>query len=236
MQIRNLFVNVWWARHLMVIVLASAVTALFLVSRAEWSAMHRWNRAVGDVSLVLVALAMALGPVSRLWRRTARLLPYRRELGIYAVVLALVHATIILIGWVELDLMRLIGFEFHPGLQRYVMVQQGFALANLIGILALVYGAILALTSNDRSLDWLGATVWKFVQRGTYVLWWLSVIHTGYFLFLHFQDYHRQVPEPNWAQWPFVGLVGVVLILQTAASSATWSKARHRDATMPGTS
>ena len=107
------------------------------------------------------------------------------------------------------------------------MVQQGFALANLIGILALVYGAILALTSNDRSLDWLGATVWKFVQRGTYVLWWLSVIHTGYFLFLHFQDYHRQVPEPNWAQWPFVGLVGVVLILQTAASSATWSHARN---------
>ena len=228
MSVTNSILKVWWVRHLLIITLAAAGTAVFLYSRAEWSPMHRWNRAVGDVSLVLVAIAMALGPVSRLWRSAARFLPYRRELGIYAVLLALVHATIILIGWDNLDLMRLIGFEFHPGLQQYVMVQQGFALANLVGVLALLYGAILAITSNDRSLRWLGSTVWKFVQRGTYVLWWLSVVHTGYFLFLHFLDYHRQTPEPNWFQWPFVGLVGIVLILQIAASSATWRKARHR--------
>ncbi len=225
--------NVWWKRHLVVVLLLLAGTGLFLYSRAEWSAMHRWNRAIGDMSLVLVAVAMALGPMARLWRKTVRFLPFRRELGIYAVLLALVHATIILIGWVELDLMRLVGFEFHPGLQRYVMLQHGFALANLIGILALLYGAILALTSNDRSLRLLGATVWQFIQRGAYVLWWLSVAHTGYFLFLHFLDFHRQTPEPNWAQWPFVGLVGVVLALQVAASSVTWRKSRPRNGLVP---
>jgi len=218
----------WWARHLIVIALGAVGTYFFLESRAEWSAMHRWNRAVGDVSLVLVALAMAVGPLSRLWRKAARLLPYRRELGIYAVVLATIHATIILIGWVNLDLMRLVGFEFHPGLQKYVMVQQGFAFANLIGVLALLYGFVLAATSNDRSIRWLGNSVWKFVQQGTYVLWWLSVVHTGYFLYLHFLDFHRNTPEPNWFQWPFAILVGFVLILQIAASSATWRKGRRR--------
>ena len=101
----------WWQRHLIVIVLSAAATALVLYSRAEWSAMHRWNRAVGDVSLVLVAMAMAIGPLSRLSRRVARLTPYRRELGIYAILLALVHAVIILFGWVSLDLMRLFGFD-----------------------------------------------------------------------------------------------------------------------------
>ncbi|WP_306258372.1 ferric reductase-like transmembrane domain-containing protein [Pararhizobium sp. IMCC21322] len=218
----------WWVRHLIVIVLAVIGTALFLYSRAEWSPMHRWNRAVGDMSLVLVALAMALGPMSRLWRSFVRWVPYRRELGIYAVMLALVHFTIILFGWVELDLMRLVGFEFHPSLQRYVMVQHGFGLANLVGVLALLYGAILAATSNDRSLRWLGSSVWKFVQQGTYVLWWLSVIHTGYFLFMHFLDFHRQTPEPNWFQWPFVGLVTIVLVLQIAASLTTWRNGRNR--------
>jgi len=176
---------------------------------------------------------MALGPMSRIWRSSVRLLPYRRELGIYGVLLALIHATIILIGWVELDLMRLFGFEFHPGLQQYVMVLQGFAIANLVGVLALLYGLILAATSNDRSISWLGISVWKFVQQGTYVLWWLSVVHTGYFLFLHFLDYHRATPEPNWIQWPFIGLVGVVLALQIAASSATWRKRHHRDGMKP---
>jgi len=233
MLLKNTLLKVWWVRHLVIIVLAAAGTWMFLEIRAEWSAMHKWNRAIGDASLVLVALAMALGPMSRLWRFFVKFLPYRRELGIYAVLLGLAHATIILIGWVELDLMRLIGFEYHPVLQKYVMVQQGFALANLIGVLALVYGAILAITSNDRSQRWMGAAVWKFVQRGTYVLWWLLVVHTGYFLFLHFLDYHRQTPEPNWAQWPFVGLVGVVLALQIAASSATWIKQRHRNGSAP---
>lgn len=231
---KNSALKVWWVRHLLVIALAAAGTAIFLYSRAEWSGMHRWNRAVGDVSLVLVALAMALGPMSRLWRKTAIFIPYRRELGIYAVLLALIHSIIILIGWVELDLMRLVGFEFHPGLQKYVMVQQGFGLANLIGVLALIYGAILAITSNDRSLRLLGNTVWKFVQRGTYVLWWLTVVHVGYFLYLHFLDYHRPTPEPNWFQWPFVGLVGLVLILQITASSATWRKGQDREEIIAG--
>jgi len=229
----NSLLRTWWVRHLVVIALGVVGTALFLYSRAEWSPMHRWNRAVGDVSLVLVAFAMALGPMSRIWRSSVRLLPYRRELGIYGVLLALIHATIILIGWVELDLMRLFGFEFHPGLQQYVMVLQGFAIANLVGVLALLYGLILAATSNDRSISWLGISVWKFVQQGTYVLWWLSVVHTGYFLFLHFLDYHRATPEPNWIQWPFIGLVGVVLALQIAASSATWRKRHHRDGMKP---
>lgn len=223
----------WWRRHLIVILLSVLGTAALLYSRAEWSAMHRWNRAVGDLSQIMVAFAMMLGPLSRLWRSTARLLPYRRELGIYAVVLAFVHATIILIGWVEVDLMRLFGFEFHPGLQEYVMVQHGFALANIVGILALLYGIVLAATSNDFSLRKLGDSVWKYVQQGTYVLWWLSVLHTGYFLFLHFLDYHRNTPEPNWAQWPFVALVTLVLVLQIAATNVTWRKSRQRPVRAP---
>jgi sulfoxide reductase heme-binding subunit YedZ len=158
----------WWERHVLVIFLTTVLMIFFLYSRAEWSAMHRWNRAFGDVSLILVAIAMALGPLSRLRRKTVRSLPYRRELGIYAIVLATIHTIIILVGWVNLDLMRLIGFELHPELQRYVMFDQGFGLANLIGVLALLYGLILAITSNDRSMRVLGSTVWKFVQQGTH--------------------------------------------------------------------
>lgn len=216
----------WWARHVSVIVLASALLGVFLFSRAEWSPMHLWNRAFGDVSLVLTAAAMALGPMARLWRKMTRFIAYRRELGIYAIILATVHTVIILIGWVNLDLMRLIGFEFHPDLQRYVMLDQGFGLANLIGVLALLYGVVLAITSNDRSMRLLGGTVWKFVQQGTYVLWALSVVHAAYFLFMHFLDFHRQTPEPNWFRWPFVILVLVVLGLQIAASTATWRNRR----------
>ena len=217
-------------RHLVVILIAAGVTYAFLASRAEWSEMHRYNRAFGDVSLILVSLAMVLGPLMRVtsWRWVRTLLPYRREFGIYAVVAALIHMIIILVGWVELDLWRLFGFEFHPNLQRYVMLQHGFALANAVGIVALVYGIVLALTSNDFSQRLLGQSVWKFLQQGAYILWWLAVLHTAYFLFVHFLDFHRQIPEPNWAQWPFIGLILAVMALQLFATLGTWRRQRAR--------
>ena len=65
--------------------------------------MHRWNRALADASLVLVALSMGLGPLARLLRPAVLVLPYRRESGIYGCLLALAHAAIILVGWVEWD-------------------------------------------------------------------------------------------------------------------------------------
>ena len=222
------FIGATGWRHLGGIAMAALVIYLFSELRSEWSPMHKWNRAFGDASLALVALAMAIGPLSRLWPRATALLPWRREFGIWAVVAAGVHTVFILDGWVEWDLARLFGFQFHPGLGQYVMVEKGFVLGNVIGIAALLYGLLLAMTSNNLSQRVLGLPIWKFVQQGTYVLWALIVAHTAYFLYIHFLDFHRQTPEPNLLQWPFVVLVGMVLSLQFAASWQTWRLRRRR--------
>ncbi len=217
----------WKGRHLVVLLLAAAGFYAFGESRAEWSAMHRWNRAVGDVSLVLISISMVIGPLARMWLRFRRLIPFRREFGIHGVLLAVAHTVIILDGWVEWDLVRIFGYELHPMTGNYVMLQHGFALANVIGIVALVYGFILALASSNWSQRMLGGPVWKFLQQGAYVLWMLIVLHTAYFLYLHFQDFHRATPAPNWAQIPFAVLVGVVALLQLAAFVKTWRKKRE---------
>lgn len=218
-------------RHAVVFALAAALVLAFAYIHAQWSPMHRWNRSFGDASMVLVALAMAVGPAARLWRPLRRILPYRRELGIWTTLAAAVHVAIVLVGWVEWDLMRLFGFEFHPQLGRYVMVQPGFALANAIGLAALVLGAVLALTSNDLSIRKLGSSAWKFLQMGAVPLWWLSVAHVGYFLFAHFLSFHRQTPEPNVLQWPFVWLVIAVMALRGVAYVATLKAQQGRSAT-----
>ena len=158
-------------RHVLIIGTSVLTGYLLLASRAEWSEMHRYNRALGDLSLLLIVAAMAIGPLARLSSAPflRKLMPYRRELGIYAVLAATVHTIIILIGWVELDFARLFGFEYHPQLQRYVMLQHGFALANVVGIAALLYGFVLAGTSNNSSQRVLGTSVWKYIQQGAYV-------------------------------------------------------------------
>jgi sulfoxide reductase heme-binding subunit YedZ len=215
----------WKARHFLVL-LTAAGTYAFLESRADWSEMHRWNRAVGDMSLMLISASMALGPLARLWPGAKRGLSFRREFGIHGVVLAIAHTLIILGGWVQWDLIRIFGYELHPVSGTYVMLQHGFALANVIGIVALVYGLVLALSPSNWSQRLLSGSIWKFVQQGAYVLWMLVILHTAYFLYLHFQDFHRPTPEPNWAQIPFAALVALVALLQLAAFTKTWRKKR----------
>ena len=223
----------WITRHILVIIIAMLGTYAFLETRAEWSPMHKWNRAIGDMSVVLVAISMAIGPLSRLIPAFRGAIAFRRELGIYGVILAFVHTIIILDGWVEWDLIKLFGFQLHPSGQ-YVMVLHGFGLANSIGIIALLYGLVLALTSSNWSQRALGASAWKFLQQGAYVLWMLIVIHTAYFMYLNFLDFHRRVPEPNWAQVPFAVLVGLIVVLQFAAFVKTWSVRRARETTGRG--
>ena len=218
----------WISRHLLVLLIAALGTYAFYESRSEWSAMHRWNRAVGDMSVVLVAMSMAIGPLSRLVRSFRYLIPMRRELGIYGVLLAIAHTIIILAAWVEWDLIKIFGYVLHPS-GRYVMLLHGFGLANIIGIIALVYGLGLALTSSDLAQRLLGGPTWKFFQQGAYVLWMLIVLHTAYFLYINFQDFHRKVPDPNWAQIPFAGLVTIIVVLQLAAFIQTWRVRRQAE-------
>lgn len=204
-------------RHALVAMFATGLVIGFASVHAEWSPMHRWNRAFGDASLVLIALSMGLGPLTRFLRVAVPLLPFRREMGIYGCLLVLVHASIILVGWVHWDLMRLFGFEWHPDLLAYVMFQHGFGLANAIGIAALVLAALLAATSSDFAIRRLGVSGWKFLQMGVLPMWWLTVAHVAYFLFMHFLSFHRAIPEPNPLQYWFVGLVVIVLGLRTGA-------------------
>ncbi len=181
-------------RHVLVAILAIGLVVGFAAVHAQFSPMHRWNRAFGDASLVLVALSMAFGPLTRFLRAAVPLLPFRREMGIHACLLVIVHAAIILVGWVEWDLMRLFGFEWHPDLLAYVMFQHGFGLANAIGIAALVLAVLLAATSSDFAMRRLGLSGWKFLQMGVLPMWWLTVAHVAYFMFMHFLSFHRATP------------------------------------------
>ena len=96
-------------RHAAVAFLATGLVLGFAAVHFDFSPMHRWNRAIGDASLVLIAVSVGIGPLARLWRPAMPLIPFRREMGIHGCLLAVVHAVIILVGWVEWDLMRLFG-------------------------------------------------------------------------------------------------------------------------------
>ena len=212
----------WLLRHLGAAGIAVASFAAFWASRPQWSWDMRLWKAVGDAALVLLLLTMAIGPLARLWRKAGRALPFRRELGVWFAVVATVHTVLILNGWARWSMARLMGFEFVPQLGRTARMEPGFGLANVVGIVALVWGLALAATSSDRALRRLGPSAWKWLHNGAHIVFWLTTVHVAYFLFLHYTlSFHKQPPPPDWFRAPFVMLATGVVVLQMAAFGVT---------------
>ncbi len=217
-------------RHGAVVVAAAAIFAVFWFSRPEWSAEMRLWRAVGDASLVLLLVALAVGPLARIWGAAECLMSWRRETGIWFLVLALAHTLLVFDGWFRWDLLRMLGYEFIPQLGRIARIEPGFGLSNLVGLVALVLCLPLAATSGDRAIDRLGGSAWRWLHSGAYAVFYLSVLHTAYFLFMHYtESFHRQVPaDPNWFRETFLVVSLAIPTLQTVAFVRTVRGRRAR--------
>lgn len=223
-------------RHTLVGLCSLLFVAGFWFSRLEWSPEHRLWRAVGDASYVLLVLALISGPLARLSPATAWALPWRREVGVWCGLLALVHTLVTLDGWIGWDLQRLFGYEYVAQLGRYARLEPGFGLANAVGFVALFLTLILAATSSAWAVNLLGTSAWKWLQYGSYSVFYLAALHSFYFLFIHFtESFHRAPPaEANWFQIPFLLITLLVPTLQAAAFVRTVARRRRTERTTPG--
>lgn len=216
-------------RHLRVGTLSGLLFLAFWSGRLDWDPEMRLWRAFGDSSLVLLAASLALGPLVRLRPQLAPLLPLRRELGIQFAVLAGIHTLLILAGWVRWDILRFLGYEYIDAAGRWVRLESGFGLANIAGLVALAWAVVLAVTSSDAATRFLGASAWKWLHGAAYSVFYLVVLHTAYFLFLHYTfSFHRPVPPPDWFRWPFLALAAAVVTLQLVAFVVTVRRRRER--------
>lgn len=227
--------NNLWGRHLVTGAVGFALVYFFWLTRPEWSAEMRFWRAVGDGSFILLIITLAVGPIARLWPAAGRLVPWRRETGIWYGLLALFHTYLTLAGWARWDVMRLFGYEFIPELGRIARIEPGFGLANALGLVAAGWTLALVATSSDRALSFLGPSAWKWLQYGAYITFYLVALHTFYFLFMHYtMSFHRQPPaDPNWFRYPFVALTLAIPILQISAFVKTVGRHHRRERASP---
>ncbi|MAT05854.1 MAG: hypothetical protein CL424_12520 [Acidimicrobiaceae bacterium] len=208
--------------------LGGLLVLVFWASRPTWSPEMRLWKAVGDAAFGLLLLTLAVGPLARLVRRTAPLLAWRRQLGIWFAIAASLHGLLVVHGWARWSLRRFLGYEFIPQLGRDVRLEPGFGLANLIGLTALGFALALAATSSDWAVRRLGRG-WKWLHHSALFVFYMSLLHAGYFLFLHYTaSFHKQVPPPDWFRVPFLVLGGGLLALQAAAFLATVADRRGR--------
>ena len=219
-------------RHAIAACLSAAASLPFWFGRLDWDPEMRLWRAIGDGSFVLLFLVLALGPMARIFPTVTGLISWRRELGIWFAVLALAHTLLVLDGWIRWDSMRFFGYEFLNQFGRYARVEPGFGLSNLIGVVAALIAVPLMLTSSSWAVKRLGGSSWKWLHLGAYTVFYLVVLHSIYFLFMHYTvSFHRQVPDPNWFRYPFLAAATLVLGFQLGAFALTVRKRstmRHR--------
>jgi len=189
-------------RHVLAGIIASAAVYLVWSLNTAWSPDMQLWKAFGGGSFFLLWFVMFIGPAAKLWTPLMRYVSYRREVGIWFFLIALVHGYLILDGWVRWGVWEFFGYQYIPQLETYLRVESGFGLANLMGLVALLFAAALAATSFDKAVSWLGVSSWKWLHMLSYVVFYLGALHVVYFAFIHYMPSLQRVVMEQPTNYP----------------------------------
>ena len=190
--------------HHVALALASValIAALYVLIRSD-QVMFRLSMATAYAGLLLVGITLLIGPIRALRRRPPSIgsNDLRRDIGIWAALVSLVH---VIVGLqVHLGSM-LLYFMRHAGPDKYLVPRMDpFGLANYLGLAATVVIALLLALSNDWSLRRLGLKQWKRLQRYNYAGFALIALHGVIY----------QIIEKRILPYPIVFGVMVLLVI-----------------------
>ncbi len=170
--------NGYWyrrcGRHLALAALAAVITGVVYLLTPPPDVRHRLSMGTAYAALAFVAGSLWLGPWNVLRRRPNPVsFDLRRDIGIWAGALAIVHTGVGLTVHLRGRMWMYFVKRFHP-----LRIQNNqFGLANYTGLIAALLFLMLLIISNDLSLRKLGTNRWKGLQRYAYVAAGLSVVH-----------------------------------------------------------
>ena len=209
-----------FGRHLLVASFGALLTYIFYKSYPQWGIDHAIWRSFAHTAFVLLVLSLILGPLAKLWRPFNRFISWRRELGFWFAVFALIHGYMIWKRWAVGDVMRLFGFEYFEQLSGYVLFRPEVGIMNMMGLMVLPMIIVLAITSSDRAVSFLSISSWKWLHSTlAHVIFYILVLRGILYFFFFFElTYPRMAQYPSvWFLYPFIGMALLVVLLQAAA-------------------
>ena len=143
------------------------------------SSLRQLSVGTGYIALGLLALTLLIGPANLLLGRRNPVSSYlRRDAGAWTAVFSVVHVVF--------------GLQVHGGARLsafldYFIARDGspllnsFGLANWTGLAGVVFVLGLLAISSDAALRKLKARPWKWLQRLSYVLFALVILHAFFY-------------------------------------------------------
>ncbi len=141
-------------------------------------------RGTSVAAFLLLHVILAIGPLCRLDPRFLPLLYNRRHLGVTMFLLALAHGVLATVQFHALGDENPLVSLFTAYRQDYAPARPvGAALAHFpfepFGVTALAILLVMAATSHDFWLRYLGASFWKTLHLGVYAAYGLLVVHVA---------------------------------------------------------
>jgi methionine sulfoxide reductase heme-binding subunit len=150
---------------LLVVLFLPFVWLVFLTVTEQWGAnpTEALVRATGDWTLRMLCLVLAITPL-RVIGKTPALARFRRMVGLAV------------FGYVSLHLLSYAGFDMD-----WVIADIAKDIAKrpfiLVGFTAFVLLSLLAATSFNRAVKWLGAARWQALHKTVYAIACLAILH-----------------------------------------------------------
>jgi sulfoxide reductase heme-binding subunit YedZ len=162
------------------------------------------TQATGYISIIILTISLIIGTTNLLLKRRNPISSYlRRDISIVGGILAVIHSVAGLF-------VHLRGKNWQYFLNKtehgYSIRLDSFGLANYTGLISALILLILLITSNDYFFKKLNQSYWKNIQRLSYLMFILALIHCFYY---------RIVKENlNLIYWIYIPLFITVLIFQ----------------------
>ncbi len=164
-----------FARHAKLALASLLIGAIVWPLTAHRSLAEGLSFATAYAGFILLAVALAVGPVNVLRRRPNPVsTDLRRDIGIWAGLSGVAHTIAGLQVHMHGDFVRY--FAPAPGVHADRSAKAFFS-ANYLGLAAAILLLVLVSISNDIALRKLGVPRWKLVQRSTYVVLAAVIIH-----------------------------------------------------------
>ena len=207
-----------WIRHHAPLALLSAASVAglyFTRSYSDW--VMRLSFSTAYPAMLLLAITLLSGPWN-VMRRHANPVSsdLRRDLGIWAAVLAIVHTAI---GQcVHLRGRPWLYYVYGPTEHHhsFPLRHDLFGFANYTGAACVLPIALLLATSNDWALRRLGAADWKKLQRWNYAVFALAAAHA-----IGYLEIEKQ-------RLPFVAVIVAAIMLAAAMQAVGFALRRRR--------
>ncbi|MEZ4775530.1 MAG: ferric reductase-like transmembrane domain-containing protein [Bacteroidia bacterium] len=163
-----------WLIFGLVILYIGAYVGLSVVFTPEVTPETLIIRAFGSLSILMLHVVLAIGPLARLDQRFLPLLYNRRHLGVSMFLIAAVHGIFSIIQFHALG-------SLHPLVSLFVSNSDYGSLSGfpfeVLGFFPLVILFLMAATSHDFWLNTLSPRVWKALHMMVYLAWGMLIMH-----------------------------------------------------------